>query len=145
MNEKENYIPTVISDELGRTHYGKVLVELEKCPICHRYMIDSRNAKYGLFPKYCKITIEKQIERAGWVQRSCVEVDGHDICRECAEAGKADFLCALCEQRKLTDKIEESFGDLAEHLCADCYESVPAKIWDKKVEKLRERHRYDFD
>ncbi|MCJ7507540.1 MAG: hypothetical protein MUO85_02265 [candidate division Zixibacteria bacterium] len=145
MNEIENYIPTVISDELGQTHYGKVLVELEKCHICHRYMINSRDAKYGLFPKYDKITIEKQMERAGWVQRSSVEVDEKYICCECAEAGKADFHCSLCNQRRLTDKIQESFGDPAEFLCTPCYESVPAKVWDEKVEKLREVHRYDFE
>ena len=145
MDELDNYTPQIIFSELGKTPYGKVLVELEKCPICGKYMLDSRDAKYGLFPKYVDIKIEKQMERAGWVQRSCVKVDDNDICFECAEAGKADFLCALCKDRKPTDKVEESIGDPPEFLCTDCYESVPAKTWNAALHELRKSHCYDYE
>ena len=143
MAEIENYTPEVIKSD--SCFYGLVLVELEKCPLCHKYMIDIIGVKYGLFPKWRRITIEKQIERAGWAQRSSVKVDDKNICNECVKAGKADFLCALCKQRKPTNKIKDSFGDPAEFLCTDCYETVPAKVWDEKTSKLREKHRYDYE
>jgi len=139
MNELDNYTPEVIDG------YGKVLVELEKCPLCGKYMVDAKGAKYGLFPKYININIDKQMERAGWVLRSCTKVDDKNICSECTEAGKADFLCTLCKQRKPTDKIKEEIGDPTEYICTDCYETMPAKEWDEKICKIREIHRYDFE
>ena len=61
------------------------------------------------------------------------------------KAGKADFLCALCNERKSTDKIQESIGDAPEFLCKDCYDTVSAKIWDDKLDELQEAHRYDYE
>lgn len=71
-------------------------------------------------------------------------VDDEPICIECEQAGKSDFLCALCKERKRSNKKQESFGDPSEFLCTDCYETKPAKIWDEKVDELVEAHRYDY-
>ena len=118
--------------------YGVMLVQLCQCPCCKQMMFDG-------FPKWFYIELDAQLKRAKWVKKSDIIVDDKHICVTCEKAGKADFLCALCEQRKPTDKLNDSFGDPAEHLCTDCYETVPAIVWDKKVNELQEEHRYDFD
>lgn len=85
------------------------------------------------------------MKRANMVYLSSTQVDGDPICKECEAAGKADFLCALCEKRYPSSEVKESIGWPAEFLCKNCYETKPAKIWDEKVDELQEDHRYDFD
>ena len=88
---------------------------------------------------------ESQMRRAGLVFKTDIQVDGYLICDECVKAGKADFLCALCNTRKSTDKIQESIGDPPEHLCKDCYNTVTAKVWEKKYTELLKSHTYDYE
>jgi len=138
------YIPQIVDDK-----YALFLVSLSVCPKCGHEMIASPD-RYGgrwtdMFPKYEKATLEAQAKRAGLHIKSRVRVDGEYICTSCEQEGKADFLCELCGQRKPTDKIKESFGDPAEYLCSDCFETVTAEVWEKKAEELHEIHRWDFE
>lgn len=139
----ENYTPKIHED--GR--YVEMIIQAEKCPICKKVMI-KKVKEYmldKLFPAYWKMNQEAQAKRAGIVFKSTTKVDDENICEECEKAGKADFLCALCNERKSTDKIQESIGDAPEFLCKDCYDTVPVKIWDDKLNKLQEAHRYDYE
>jgi ssDNA-binding Zn-finger/Zn-ribbon topoisomerase 1 len=141
----ENYTPKIYAN--GR--YVEMLVQAAKCPICEKVMVykEDKNRYYGnrIFPLPISINQESQIKRAGIVFKSTVKVDDAYICEECQSSGKATFLCALCNNRKSIDKVQESIGDPPEFLCADCYASVPSKIWDEKLEELQEEHRYDFE
>ena len=138
----EDYCPHLLE-----RNWAEMLVELKKCSICHKLMLPDYPAHFArsIFPTYFPIDFNAQLKKAGWEKMSDVKVDDNYICEECAKSGKADFLCVLCGQRKLTDKIEESFGDPPEFLCSDCYATVSAKIWDDKVEELRDIHRWDFE
>jgi len=67
------------------------------------------------------------------------------ICTECKAAGVASFFCALCNKKQPSSKEQKTFGDPPEKLCRDCYESVPANIWEAKCVSLYNEHRYDFE
>src|SRR3990167_5573450 len=136
----ENYTPKV--HENGR--YVEMLIEAKKCSCCEKIMVD-KIGYHSIFPKYLRINQEAQMKAAGFVYSTSTLVDDEPICLECEQAGKADFLCAMCDERKTTDKKHESFGDPAEFLCKDCYETKPAKVWDEKVDELQDAHRYDFE
>lgn len=135
----EKYTPKIHED--GR--YVEMLLEAKKCQCCKKLMIKKDSGR--LFPMYLRINQNEQMKAAGLVYETSTIVDDEPICIECEKSGKASFLCALCEERKPSDKKKESFGDPAEFLCKDCYETVPAKKWDEKVDELQEFHRWDFE
>ena len=135
----ENYTPKI--HENGR--YVEMLIEAKKCKCCEKIMV-TKLGYHSIFPKYMRINQEAQMKAAEFVYSTSTLVDDEPICLECEQAGKADFLCAMCDERKTTDKKQESFGDPAEFLCKDCYETKPAKVWDEKVDELQDAHRYDF-
>jgi hypothetical protein len=120
-----------------------MLLAAKKCKCCQKVMIEKETK--NLFPNFYAINQKAQMKAAGLVYMTATLVDDEPICIECEESGKASFLCELCDERKTTDKKQESFGDPAEFLCKDCYESVPAKKWHEKVDELQESHRWDFE
>jgi len=137
------YIPELINNE-----YAKMIVAISSCPICKKIMINGYNETYydlSTFPVNWMVGFTAQIKRAGWVISSGIKVNDEYICTECKLAGRGYFNCALCGEEKPLNKEKESFGDPAEYLCSDCYESIPAKVWDDKVNDLRMQHRYDFE
>ncbi len=115
-------------------------VETDECPLCKKTMVTEIPKHTGIIPNWVKLSQEAQMKGTGLVYTGNARVDDHLVCRECEEAGKADFKCELCKRRHPTSKIKESFGEPAEFLCTDCYEAVPAKEWDTKVEELNEQH-----
>jgi hypothetical protein len=138
--EIDEFIPKKIEG----TNYALMLVQTSICPICGKTMIKAEKER-GLFPSYIRHDQETQMKRAGFVFRGNTLVDDESICTECEKAGKANFLCQLCNERKPTNKQQESFGWPSVFLCSDCYETVSAKAWEEKCDKLREEHRYDFE
>jgi len=118
-------------------------LETTKCPSCGKQMMGK--ARRGIFPLYVGKNQEAQMKERGVVFSSDAMIDGDYICIECKEAGKASITCALCGEKKPSNKVGDSFGAPPEYLCTDCYDSVPAKQWDEKVDKLREVHRWDWD
>jgi len=144
----EELVPKIIQIEgqSERLAYGTMIVEIEQCFKCERYMTGRADRKCAyIFPLWREIDFNTQLKKAGWVMRSPIQIGDQKICVECADAGKADFLCALCNQRRPTSKIQSIFGDPPEFLCKDCYETVTAEKWDKKVNNLYECHKYDFE
>lgn len=121
----------------------KFELETSPCASCKRPML--KKAKEGLFPFTYDFTQEKQMEALGVVLESSSRIDDNKICVECEAEGKASITCSLCDQSKPSSKMQESFGDPAEYLCSDCYATVPAKVWDDKMEELRKTHRWDFE
>ena len=135
----EKYTPKIIDD-----HHVEMLIHANPCRICKRIMIEKD--KGNLFAHEFFNAQDSQMHSAGLVFESNIKIEGHyAICQKCADAGKADFLCALCNTRKKTDKIQESIGDPPEHLCKDCYNTITANVWEKKVDELIETHRYDYE
>ena len=137
----ETYIPKIHKEKCHT--YVEMLIEAEECPLCKKVMIEK--ATRGIFPYYVAIDQEAQAKKSDIVFKSQTKVDDSNICENCKSEGKADFLCALCNERKTTDKIQESIGDPAEFLCTDCYESVSAKEWSIAKKELYDSHRYDFE
>ena len=137
----ENYTPKIVEN----THvvYLEMVVEAKKCHLCKKIMLPKTDR--GVFPNYIHMNQDAQMGRAGFVYSTNTEVDGECICIECKDAGKVDILCALCNERKPSDKEQESFGYPPEYLCKDCYETKPAKVWEEKCDELRDSHRYDFE
>ncbi len=134
----DEYKPQIISSgEDGA--YAIMLVHLKKCPICSKWMFNG-------FPAYHKLDIRTQLKLAGWVHSSKTTIGfNKTICVECEKADKATFQCVLCKEQRKSSEIEESIGDPAEHLCANCYASVPAKTWYEKVDELEDKHKYDYE
>lgn len=146
-NDMETYKPKIVKEKNGSFVYVEMLVEGKYCRTCGKVMIREGAAVMsgGSFPNYGKLSIKEQAKNAGLEFMSGVKVDNQEICITCKESGKADFLCRLCNARKSSDKVKETFGDPPEYLCEDCYETVPAKQWDEIVETLRDEHEYDFE
>jgi hypothetical protein len=136
---EKNYIPKIFSDR----RYVEMAIEADECPLCDKIMI-KKTSEHGVFPIFITMNQEHQAERAGIVFKSSTQVDDYYICQECEKSGKADFLCALCNERKSSDKVQERVGDPAEFLCKDCYEIVSAKTWEKKLDELHEEHKWDY-
>ena len=136
----DNYIPEVVEKK-----YIKVLLELERCSVCDCLMMDVTGLK-KVSPKYYKLELVKQLEKAKIQKRSSVYIGSDSwLCEKCAAEDKARFKCALCRQDKKSSEIKQSFGYQPEYLCTSCYATAPAKIWDEKVTQLREAHRWDFE
>jgi hypothetical protein len=138
----DKYKPTI------HKRYGNVYVEMllkaDECPICGKVMIKKVNSWFdNLFSCYFGLNQDAQMKEADMVYKSNIEIDGEPICVECAKAGKATFLCALCGERWPSDTEQESFGlgAFPDHLCENCYKTVPAKVWDEKCKELRNRHK----
>lgn len=141
----EEYKPKIVEKDSLKTAYGEVLVRLEKCPICGRYMLHIPKGCDKPFPSYYKLRIQQQMKNVAWVLKSHIKVDDEYICKECVGAGKATFECSLCYERYPTTDIKEQFGNPADYLCVHCYATVTAKVWERKIKELEEEHRYDFD
>lgn len=127
--------------------YIAMYMQVRECPICKHSMINKEeHTRRSIFPMFIGMNQKAQAKELNLKFCSNTEVDDKLICQDCADTGKADFLCYLCKERKPTNKIEESVGILpTEYLCKDCYETVPAKKWDKALEELQEEHRYDYE
>lgn len=134
--------------------FGIMMVELEICPFCKKYMIefpivntDPFPFNSNPFPKHYEYDFEAQVERVGWVKKSDVQIGGPEyICEICKEQGSANFKCHICKKTYLTREIQETiFGDPSEYLCKSCYENVPAKVWFETIDRLKEIHQYDYD
>jgi len=137
----EDYKPKIIKND--HAVYLEMLIEANKCHTCEKIMLPK--IPRGLFPNYRHVNQDAQMKVSGLVYSTYTEVDGRRICEECKNSGKISILCALCNERKPSDKEQESFGYPAEYLCKDCYETVTAKVWEDKCEDLSSSHRYDFE
>ena len=145
----ESFTPTILEELTYDTRaYGTMLVELWKCPLCAKWMVWpnlQRDFLHGTFPGFYRLDFNHQLQAAGWVKASDVEVEGRTICTVCVDAGKAYFVCALCDQKQPTAEILNRYGSPPDFLCKTCYQRVPASEWDAKEDELREKHRYDYD
>jgi hypothetical protein len=143
----EDFKPEVFLDS-GERAYATMMVELNKCPLCRRYMLysDNSNQDRYAFPKYEKINFETQVKKSGWVVTSDIEVNNHFICQDCVKSGKAEFTCSLCNVKQPTSKIQETIGVYdKDYLCQTCYNTKTAKEWEEKTEELYEKHRWDSE
>ena len=118
-------------------------VRTERCGQCEKQMICKPESSNRTFPDYYKDNLEAQAKRAWLVINSANEFNGRFICECCVKSGSVNFTCELCHETKKTNEIEESFGASEHHLCKKCYETVPAKYWDEKVEELNDDHKWD--
>jgi hypothetical protein len=108
-------------------------------------MVDRRWAKIAEFRMLSR-RFKDWMEARGIIFNSdATDINNHEMCEMCKSEGKAQFKCVLCNGIKPSSEQKESFGYPAEYLCTDCYNSVPAAAWDKKVDELEEEHRYDFE
>jgi len=135
-----------------------VEIELMKCHECncdmlditrHEYKKHSRPTSgilYNIFPKYHKKTLLAQTTANDWYFRTDFRNTEGYICEVCANSGKASFFCEACETEKPPEKIKKRFGDpdQASYLCSDCYLALTAHDWDKLIDRLEDKHRYDY-
>lgn len=140
----DQYTPKIIKDD--DVIYGEICVELERCGHCHKPMLDLRmdTRPNGIFPRFHKLMIEAQMQRAGWVARSDSDIDEVAICRECEKLGIAAFTCYGCKEKRASNLLEQSFGSPPDHLCHVCYSTMSAKAWDELLRELEDEHKYDY-
>ena len=138
---KENYTPEILPD--GNV---KMVIKGEKCSICSKIMVRKVNYYKDPFPLYIEISQESQVRlNDSVVFNSGIEIDYEKFCMECKDSGKITFKCALCGEDHPISDIKEDIGDPAEYLCINCFKTASAEEWEKKIEKLKESHRYDYE
>lgn len=142
------YIPEIVTD--GVDLYGKLLVSLTQCPSCNRIMLKRYSYQWSgfesIFPKWLQIQLREQLSKADiLIYSQFKNRNDKFICIECAKDGKNTFTCDLCGEERTSDLKETSYGEPPDYLCKVCYESVPAKEWDQRNEKLLQAHKYDFE
>lgn len=145
MSKADDYIPTMFDEE-----HALFLVRVRVCAFCKSKVVFSPGEKHRTFPINILSDFRTQAERAGLKLASNYNTSDFDRCREfvcvdCYKAGRVHFTCALCEKSKSINKIESGFGDPPEHMCSDCFATVPAKQWYEKEVELIEEHKYDFN
>lgn len=119
-------------------------LDVNDCPGCSRPMVKRPTGYWGTFPKWNKNDFEAQVERGGMVIQGDGLIDDSPICTECEKAGKGSFICEMCDERRASDRLQESIGmHPPSHLCKDCYETVTAREWVKKIDELYDLHKYD--
>lgn len=136
MNYKNEFTPD------GK--YVTMFIPVEECTSCRNKMV--LKEKYpGIFSPHVTMTQKAQAARIGLHWQHGKFFPGEDLlCTTCIEAGLATFKCYICKETKATDRIQESIGILStDYLCKDCYATVPAKVWDEKLEELEKEHEYD--
>ena len=112
------------------------------CPICDRKMMTKD--KGNLFPLSKDDTQIQQMKKKNVIFISNVRKDNEYICEVCKEENKGSFKCCNCEKEQPSSKLEKSIGyDTEDFLCSDCYETIPAKTWDKIIEKLEDAHKWE--
>ncbi len=135
---------------LNENAYVQIVIQVKKCGSCNAYMFRlSKKEMYRLrklFPDWEKYTLKTQMNSVDWKFNSYLtNHESKEICHECAQTGKASFKCFICKEIRSSDLQEHSFGDPADSICKICYASIPAKQWDEIIDKLHERHKWDFD
>ena len=122
-------------------------VEIYYCAICNAQMVYKPHGMDRVFPAYQGNNFEAQAQRAGlrFVSPSRTPNDGL-VCRECFDAGKITFTCALCGKAYPGTEIQETFGAyVIDALCKTCYTTVSAEQWEAKCDELYRVHRYDYE
>lgn len=137
------YVPSIFA-QAGQT-YAEMLVELSPCPGCGLLMLDVDKQRDRAFPRWYLADVDAQLKRANWRRIGTGRINDDRICTQCTSEGRGSFDCALCNERRPSDQIKESFGDPSEYLCKVCFETRTAKEWADKHEALYDRHRYDFE
>ena len=148
----ESYKPVKVSgvgpftDEV----YYAFLVEPKPCPVCGRptLPIVPASSRTPLFPFNYLINQSAQMRAAGIIEVSEIRDKSSDnyLCKECADAGKATFICKICFKEQTTKEIEKTIpGGLPDSLCKTCYATIPAKQWEETVDRLEDAHQYDFE
>jgi hypothetical protein len=134
----EEFTPALMP---GTDRFAYFVLAVDTCANCGTVMTN------GHFPIYNKLTLNAQLERAGWRLRSGIEADVPygELCQVCADAGVARFKCALCGEERTSNEIKEQYGDPSEYLCTVCYETRTAKEWEEAEERLYAAHRYDYE
>jgi len=117
------------------------LITTRPCAVCKKPT--APNLAAGPFPAGIRIDFEAQRARAG-IRLLHHWGDKGPVCSDCKLNTAETFECSHCKQSKPLNESHKSFGAPAEHLCAHCYETVPAKQWEGLVAELEEQHRYDF-
>lgn len=136
----ESYVPEII--ESNKTLYAKMFIQLETCSCCKKPMM--KEAPYGVFPNWLKLNQKEQAIKAD-IQIFHSTIGYDKICKKCVEDGIVTFECHLCNTKKPLNKIQKEIGSPSDYLCSDCYETIPAKMWDEKIEEMEENHKYDFN
>ena len=137
----ETYVPI----RLGG--YGLMLVNLDQCVVCSLPMVRrSWDMPHSSpFPPYDPVSLKAQAQRAGWVFAGKLQVNAETICERCERADRARAACYLCKRERKASEVREAIGDPPEYLCTPCYDSVPARVWDRAVKELEEAHRWDHE
>ena len=139
-SDVEGYVPQVFWVD-GDRGYGLVLVQIDRCPTCGRWMVDRDRP----WPGWYAINFDAQMRQIGWRESTSVGGDRGTICSRCKEEGRATFTCKSCGTVRTVDQVQTQFGDPPDFLCKTCYETVFAKRWNKLVNALEKKHRYDLE
>ena len=140
--QPQDYVAQKVEGEEG-CYLIKVRVLI--CKMCkHPLMPTNLGSMYGKTMPWLKPAIAQQLDRAGILLHNAVGTsDGGPICCICSQ-GEPIHECYLCKKKWYSGQLKESFGYPQDHLCLECYSTVPALKWDETVQELEEAHLYDF-
>lgn len=137
INKLEDFTPVQIQRRLYT-----FLVTTDICDICGKEMM--MLSGLNLFPARAHITQLEQMHRVGIVERWGKTEAGQNICVECSQAGLATFTCCFCRKQYSLSELHSKLYE-NELVCKTCYLKTPHAEWEKKLDALRNRHRWDYE
>lgn len=135
----DEWTPKIVGD--GKYPYGLFMLQIYRCEICNRLCMHS---PVGAFPSYNRNNQEAQMKRAGIVALGYSGTEQEPVCAVCVSENKITITCAICNETRSANDVEERVGSPPEFLCKFCYETVSAKAWQDKMDELRDSHQWDY-
>lgn len=138
---KYTFMPEAIRGYRDGKWYAIFALALEECTECGSKMVQRLPpwSYYQLFPK--GLSFERQLKRVGW-RFSAKE---STLCEPCYDLRRG-LLCAICGMRRDKAEIEFTLGvatGFQDHACRSCRETLPAILWEMKINEIKARHARD--
>lgn len=139
------FTPQIIQEDEHSAQIS-LRVRVRKCPICNKLMFpDKEGHNNRAWNELLWYSADKHQQMKSLRMVSTgeyVPMLEEYICEECTQAGRATFICKLCNHERAINLVQHSW--IGDALCTVCYESMSAKIWNEKYQELESAHRWDY-
>lgn len=131
----------LISKEPEDKAYNEFLVPGLECCHCNKWMVSEKlvDAARDIHP-WQEGAMMEQLHRKNINIMAEALKNGERLCVPCLVDKAAGVRCYACQKELPGSFFVRIFGNFEIGLCCTCYETMPAKQWNEKVEWLARLH-----